>query len=42
MDRHGGVLALARPGETVARILRLTAADQLVPVYASVAEAIAG
>jgi anti-sigma B factor antagonist len=42
MDRHGGVLALARPGETVARMLRLTAADQLIPVYASVAEATAG
>jgi len=42
MDRHGGVLALARPGETVARMLRLTAADQLIPVYPSVAEATAG
>ena len=42
MDRHGGVLALARPGETVARMLRLTAADQLIPVYGSVAEATTG
>ena len=42
MDRHGGVLALARPGETVARMLRLTAADQLIPVYPSVADATAG
>lgn len=42
MDRHGGVLALARPAETVARMLRLTAADQLIPVYSSVAEATAG
>jgi anti-sigma B factor antagonist len=42
MARHGGVLALARPQETVARILSLTAADQLVPVYGSVADAAAG
>jgi anti-anti-sigma factor len=42
MDRHGGVLALARPGEAVARMLRLTAADQLIPVYGSVAEATSG
>jgi len=42
MDRHGGVLALARPGEVVARMLHLTAADQLIPVYGSVAEATAG
>ncbi|HEX4833486.1 MAG TPA: STAS domain-containing protein [Trebonia sp.] len=42
MDRHGGVLALARPGETVYRMLRLTAADQLIPVYESVADATAG
>jgi anti-anti-sigma factor len=42
MDRHGGVLALVRPGEAVARMLRLTAADQLIPVYSSVAEATAG
>jgi anti-sigma B factor antagonist len=41
MDQHGGLLALARPGETVARVLRLTAADQLIPVYGSVAEAAA-
>jgi anti-anti-sigma factor len=42
MDRHGGLLVLARPAETVARMLRLTAADQLIPVYGSVAEATSG
>ena len=42
MDRLGGVLALASPREPVAKMLRLTAADQLIPVYASVREATAG
>ena len=42
MDRQGGVLALASPREPVAKMLRLTAADQLIPVYASVSEATAG
>jgi anti-sigma B factor antagonist len=42
MDRQGGVLALARPTETVARMLHLTAADQLIPVYPTVGEAVAG
>ena len=42
MDRLGGVLALAGPREAVAKMLRLTAADQLVPVYPSVTEASAG
>ena len=42
MGRQGGVLALASPREPVAKMLRLTAADQLVPVYASVVEATAG
>ncbi len=42
MDRQGGVLALASPREPVAKMLRLTAADQLLPVYASVDEATAG
>ena len=42
MDRLGGVLALAGPREPVAKMLRLTAADQLVPVYATVDEASAG
>jgi anti-sigma B factor antagonist len=42
MDREGGVLALAGPREPVAKMLRLTAADQLVPVYPTVGEATAG
>ena len=42
MDRQGGVLALASPREAVAKMLRLTAADQLIPVYPSVREATAG
>jgi anti-sigma B factor antagonist len=42
MDRHGGVLALASPREPVAKMLRLTAADQLVPVYPTVRDATAG
>lgn len=42
MDRQGGVLALASPREPVAKMLRLTAADQLIPVYASVSEATVG
>lgn len=42
MDRQGGVLALASPRDPVAKMLRLTAADQLLPVYPSVDEATAG
>lgn len=42
MDRQGGVLALAAPRAPVAKILQLTAADRLLPVYASVREATAG
>lgn len=42
MDRQGGVLALASPREPVAKMLRLTAADQLIPVYPTVDEALAG
>lgn len=42
MDRQGAVLALASPRDPVARMLQLTAADRLLPVYASVQEAAAG
>ena len=42
LDRQGGILSLAGPREPVAKMLRLTAADQLVPVYGSVSEATAG
>ena len=38
---NSGVLALAGPRDPVAKMLRLTAADQLLPVYATVAEATA-
>lgn len=39
LDRNGCVLALAAPTEAVAKVLRLTATDQLIPVYRSVREA---
>ena len=42
MDRQGGVLALVSPQPAVAKILRLTTADRLIPVFASVAEAADG
>ena len=42
MDRQGGVVLLASPRDPVAKMLRLTAADQLIPVYPSVSEASAG
>ena len=41
LDQQGGVLALAAPQISVARVLQLTRADQLIPVYESVADAIA-
>jgi anti-sigma B factor antagonist len=41
LDQQGGVLALAAPQISVARVLELTRADQLIPVYDSVADAIA-
>ena len=42
MSDRGGKLALAGPQNTVARVLNLVGADQLIPVYASVGEAQAG
>jgi anti-sigma B factor antagonist len=42
MDRQGGVLALVSPQPAVAKILRLTTADRLIPVFDSVADAAAG
>ena len=42
MDRQGGVLALVSPQLAVAKILRLTTADRLIPVFDSVADAAAG
>jgi anti-anti-sigma factor len=41
VGKYGGRLALVNPGETVARVLEMTQADQLVPVYGSVAQAAA-
>jgi anti-sigma B factor antagonist len=41
LDRQGGVLALVAPQGSVARVLQLTRADQLIPVYDSLADAIA-
>jgi len=42
LDRQGGVLALVSPQAPVAKILRLTTADRLIPVFDTVAEAAAG
>ena len=42
LDRQGGVLALVSPQAAVAKILRLTTADRLIPVFDSVADAAAG
>ena len=38
--RNGGRLALVNPHDNVARVLQITEVDQMVPVYASVAEAV--
>jgi anti-sigma B factor antagonist len=40
LGKGGGRLALVSPHDTVARVLQMTEADRLVPVYASVAEAV--
>jgi anti-sigma B factor antagonist len=40
MHSHGGKLVLARPQNTVARVLNLVGADQLIPVFGTVEEAI--
>ena len=42
LDRQGGLLALVSPQAAVAKILRLTTADRLIPVFDSVAAAAAG
>jgi anti-sigma B factor antagonist len=41
-ERQGGVLALVSPQAAVAKILRLTTADRLIPVFGSVADAAVG
>ena len=40
LSNDGGVLALVSPHNSVARILEMTEADRVVPVYASVQEAV--
>ncbi|HEX6522962.1 MAG TPA: STAS domain-containing protein [Streptosporangiaceae bacterium] len=42
LDRQGGMMALVAPQEAVAKMLRLTTADRLVPVFRTVDEAAAG
>jgi anti-sigma B factor antagonist len=42
LDRQGGVMALVAPQDPVAKMLRLTTADRLIPVFPTVAEAVAG
>jgi anti-anti-sigma factor len=41
LEKEGGRLALVNPSDTVARVLRLTEADRIVPVYTSVEDAAA-
>jgi anti-sigma B factor antagonist len=41
LAKQGGRFALVSPSDTVARVLRLTEADRIVPVYASVVDAVA-
>ncbi len=42
LARHGGALGLVHPQGPVARVLALTRADELIPVYGSVEQAAAG
>jgi anti-sigma B factor antagonist len=42
LDRQGGVMALVAPQDAVAKMLRLTTADRLIPVFPTLAAAIAG
>ena len=42
LDRQGGMMALVAPQEAVAKMLRLTTADRLVPVFQTVEDATAG
>lgn len=41
LEAAGGQLALVSPHEVVARVLRMTEVDRVLPVYASVADAAA-
>lgn len=40
LDKEGGRLVLVSPHDTVARVLEMTEVDRIVPIYASVAEAV--
>jgi anti-anti-sigma factor len=42
LDRLGGMMALVAPQDAVAKMLRLTTADRLIPVFGTVAEAAIG
>jgi anti-sigma B factor antagonist len=42
LDRQGAMMALVAPQDAVAKMLRLTTADRLVPVFRTVEEAAAG
>jgi len=42
LDRLGGMMALVAPQDAVAKMLRLTTADRLIPVFATVSEAATG
>jgi anti-anti-sigma factor len=42
LDRLGGMMALVAPQDAVAKMLRLTTADRLIPVFATVGEAAIG
>jgi anti-sigma B factor antagonist len=42
LDRHGGAMSLVAPQPAVAKMLRLTTADRLIPVFGSVGEAARG
>ncbi len=41
LDQQGGVLGLVSPQAAVTRVLQLTKADQLIPIYESVDAALA-
>ncbi len=41
LDRRGALMALVAPTEAVAKMLRLTTADRLIPVYRTLTEAAA-
>jgi anti-anti-sigma factor len=41
LDNAGGRLALVSPHDSVARVLHMTEVDQVVPIYASVDDAVA-